>query len=103
MARGEVARNPPAGGDGGERLQDEAAPAELRMRDCQSGRAPFAAAPQNEVKVEHPRSPALAAAPAELALDGLEAPQHRDRRLAAFDQRDGIGEIAAGAAVGRVE
>ena len=44
-----------------------------------------------------------AAPPAELVLQQLEAGQDCRRVERALDQRDRIGEVAAGAAVGRVE
>ena len=62
-----------------------------------------AAAPQDEVEIEHARSPAPSAATPECALDRLEAGQHLGRFRLAFDQRHGIGEIATGPAMRGVE
>src|SRR5690348_18490368 len=45
----------------------------------------------------------LAAAPAELPLDRLDPMQHLLRVEIAFDDRDGIGEVAPGAADRRIE
>ena len=55
----------------------------------------------DDVEVEHAAAPAPAAAAAELALDRLQRGQHFRRVELAFDQRDRIGEVAAGAADGR--
>ena len=45
----------------------------------------------------------LAAPTAEVPLDGLQLPKHFQRFQRALDQRDGIGEVATGAADGGVE
>src|SRR5205814_8019284 len=94
MADGERSE-PPAGRDRGKRLEDEVAPGELGVRDREAPRAPFAAAPQYDVEVEHARAPAAAAAAAEFALDRLEAPQYLGRFDGAFAQRHGVGEVAS--------
>ena len=103
MAGRKRAFNPPARRDRRQRIEDEAARAKLAMGDGQSPRSQSPAAPQCHVEVEHTGAPALSPAAAEFALDGLQADEHVRRLELAFDQRDGIGEIAAGSAVGRVE
>jgi len=60
-------------------------------------------APQDDVEIEDARTPSAAAPPAELAFQRLQLLQHPRRIEIAFDKRDGIGEIAAGPAVGWVE
>src|SRR5260221_9664887 len=99
------AKRPDAPGrsDGRERLKHEAAACELRVGDGQARRPEFAAAPQHDVEVEHARAPAAAGAAAEFALQRLEARQQRGRIECAFDQGHGIGEIASGATMRRVE
>src|SRR6185369_9084050 len=89
--------------DGRERIEDEAALAELAMGNGQPPRSPLAAAPQCHVEVEHPWTPALSAAAAEFALHALQAAEHGGRFELAFDERNGVREIATGSAVGRVE
>ena len=103
VARRQAPADAPAGRNRGERLEHEAAPLEPRMRNAEPPRAPRAAAPPREVEVEHPRPPAAAGPAAEIALDRLEPAQHLGWLKRAFDQRHGIGEVAAGAAVGGVE
>src|SRR5690242_17319367 len=103
VADGEGASDAPIGSDGRERPEHEAASGELRMGDGERPRAELAAAPQHDVEVKHARPPAAAAAAAEFAFDGLEAAKHLGWVEVAFDQRDGIGEVAAGAAMGGVE
>jgi len=102
MARREAA-DPPARSNGRERLQDECAVRELGMRHDEGPRPELAAAPQEEVEVQDPRTPAATAPPAESALHVLEARQHRRGGQAAFDQRDGIGEVSPGATMRGVE
>src|SRR6185369_11426013 len=89
--------------DGRERIEDEAALAELAMGNGQPPRSPLAPAPQCHVEVEHPWTPALSAAAAEFALHALQAAEPGGRLELAFDERNGVREIAAGSAVGRVE
>ena len=103
MASGEAAADAPARSDRGERLKDEFPPLELRMGDSQAARAETTAAPEHEVEVEHARAPAPPGAPAELALDFLQAMKQCCRPGVALDQRDGIGEVATGAPVRRIE
>jgi hypothetical protein len=69
VADGERAAHPPAGGDRGERLEDEAASGDLRVGNRELPRAPSAAAPQDNVEVEHAGAPAAAGAAAEIPLD----------------------------------
>jgi hypothetical protein len=103
MADGERPADPPARGNGGERLEHESALGDLRMGDREPARAPIAPAPQDNVEVENARPPAATAAAAKIALDGLEAPQHPGWVEVAFDERHRIGEIAASVAVRGVE
>ena len=86
----------PAGGDGSERLENEAPPGDLGMGNHEGARAEPAAAPQRDVEIEHARAPALAGAAPELALDSLQAAQHFRWLEGALHQRDRIGEIAPG-------
>ena len=73
------------------------------MRHRQPPRPNLAPAPQDEVEIEHARRPMLARPPSEIPFQRLYGPQHLGRLQAALDQGHGIGEIAAGAADGRVE
>jgi hypothetical protein len=98
-----VRTNPPARCDGRQRLEHEAASCELWMWDRQPPRAELASAPQCNVEIEHALAPAPAAAPAELALDPLETFEENEWLQSAFDQCNGVGEVATGAAVGGVE
>src|SRR2546423_1000837 len=103
MADGEGAQDPPAPRGGRERAEHERAFGERRMGDGQAVRTPPASAPQGDVEVEHARTPAAAGPASETALYGFEPLEHLGRIKGAFDQRDGIGEIAPGAAVGWVQ
>ncbi len=89
----------PSWSDCRERLKDEIALGEARVRNRELPRSEFAAAPQDDVEVEDSRSPAAAAPPAKVALNGLQARKHLLRIEVAFDQRDCVGEIASGSAV----
>jgi len=102
MADGRRA-DPPAGRDGGKRLKDKAAAREAGVGDGEAAHPAITAAPEGDVQIEHARTPAAAAAAAELALEGLEAREYLGRLQAAFDQGNGVGEVAAGAAMGCVE
>ncbi len=73
------------------------------MGDSESRGANRPAAPCQYVEVQHPRAPAAARPTPEVLLDGLEGGEKRHRLERAFDQRDGIGEIATRAALGGVE
>ena len=92
----------PRRSDRRKRLDDEGAIGCRGMRDGEGSRAPSTSAPVDDVEIEHTRRPSAAAASAEFALDGLERPEHLGRIEIAFDERDGIGEIAAGSALGAV-
>ena len=85
------------------RLEDEAAPGELRVRNRQAARAELAPAPQRDVEVEHAGAPSAPRTAAEVALDGFETLEHYGRIKLAFNQRDRIGKVAPGAASGAVE
>ena len=52
---------------------------------------------KHDVEVEYARAPAAAGAASKLPFDGLELSQQFRWRQIAFDQRDGIGEIASSA------
>src|SRR3954451_9787454 len=95
--------NAPAWRNCCERLEHEAAPGKLRVRDGQPARTELASAPQQKVEIEDARTPALAGAAAEFALALLQPLQHGRRVELAFDQGHGIGEIAACGAMRRVE
>ena len=73
------------------------------MRDFQFTRVPLAAAPEDNVEVDHARTPATAAPSAEFALEPFKSCQHFWRLERALDQRHAIGEIASGAPVRGVE
>ena len=60
-------------------------------------------APQDDVEIEDTRTPSATASPTELAFEGLEAVQHGRRVQIALNQRNGVGKIATGAAVSRIE
>ena len=103
MACGQASFNAPAGRDRRERLEDEAPLAKLRVGDRKALRAKAAAAPQHEVQVENTRPPAPPSAPAECSFDPFERFEHIWRIKIAFDERYGIGKIASGSAVRRIE
>src|SRR3954462_8814268 len=103
MTRRKRAADPPARGNHGERLQDEAPLFQSVMRDVQTARTKAAAAPQSDVDIQHARPPMLPGPPPELAFHRLNSGQHRDGLEIALDQRHGIGEVAPGRADGRVE
>lgn len=69
----EASFDAPAGSDGRERLKNETSPAELLVGNGEAARSKSAAAPESEIEIEHAWTPAPTAAPAELALDLLEA------------------------------
>src|SRR6476659_2754732 len=69
------------------------------MRNAQEPRLVFPAAPQDDVEVEHSRTPATAATAAEILFQRLQPREQRRWPKIAFDQRDRIGEIAAGSAM----
>jgi hypothetical protein len=75
----------------------------LRVGDGKAPSVKVAAAPQDDVEVEHPRPPASTAPPAEVVFDRLEASEHCGRLEVALNQDDGIGEITTGSAVRCVE
>ena len=103
MLRREVSTQPPARRDRRQRAHHEAPLRSQTMRDMQSVRAPFAAAPGNDVEVEDPRSPPPPAATAEFTLQALEYCKHFGWLHAAFDQRHRVGEIAASASISGID
>lgn len=84
-------------------LEREAAVLKLGVWNGEPPRPEFAAAPQQDVEIEHASAPAAAWPPSELALDLLQAPKQIRRLGIAFDQRDGIGIIAAARPNGAAE
>jgi len=64
---------------------------------------PFAAAPGHDVEIENAGAPAPTGAPTELAFDGLEVTKHLRRLELAFDECDGICEVASRSSRGSVE
>ncbi len=103
MTGGEGAAQWPAWRDRGEGHEDEGAAFKLGVRNGQRARGKPAAAPQGNVEIEHPRSPALAGAPSEIALYGLEVAKQLARLERGFNKSDAIGEVAAGEAMGVIE
>ena len=89
----------PAGGDHGERLEDEAAPAKLRVGDGQAG-----ASGTGRRSTARCRGRARAAPSGGRGGGRIRVRCALRRRSicggleVAFDERDGIGEVAAGAA-----
>ena len=57
----------------------------------------------HQIEIENSRAPAAPGPAAEVTLDCLEAAEHGFGIEIAFDDRHGIGEIPAGAAMRRVE
>lgn len=103
VARGQRAPDAPPWSDRGQRLEDEAALFQLGVRNHQSARSEPAAAPQDDVEIEHTRAPAPAGPAAEFTLDAFELGEHLGRTEAAFDQRNRVREVAAGSAARRIE
>ena len=95
--------NPPAGRYGGQRLKDEAACRETGVGDGEAARPAIAPAPQDDVEIEDTRTPSATASPTELSFEGLEALHHGRRVQIALNQRNGVGKIATGAAMSRIE
>jgi hypothetical protein len=91
--------NSPGRRNGRERLEDEAARSELRMGYAELSRAKLALAPERNIEVQHAWAPAPAATAAESSLQCLETRQHIGRFELALNERDGIREVAARAAV----
>ena len=77
VASSEARFNTPTGGDGCERLKDEVALADLRVRNGEPPRSKFATTPQGEIQIEHARAPVAATSPAEVPFDRFQMPQHR--------------------------
>src|SRR5437868_6275026 len=103
MAGRKAIAHAPARRDGRQWADHKAPFLKSTMRNAEAARTKAPAAPQSDVEIEDPRGPMLAAPPAEVALDGFEVPQHRQRLEVAFDQRDGVGEVAPCAADRRVK
>ena len=87
----------PVWGDGCKRLDNEAASACGGMRYPEFPRAPFAAAPVDNVEIDHAGAPATAPAASKFSLNCLQLLKHVGRIEIAFHQCNRIGEIAAGA------
>lgn len=96
---GQRATNPPARRDRREWLEDETPFVELRMGDCEPASSEVAAAPQGDIEIQHSGSPPPVPAAAEIALDALEAREHLGGVMFAFDQGNGVREVAARRAV----
>lgn len=103
MADGVRAGHPPVGRNGSQRSKHELAPGEVAMRNVKISLSIATAAPQQEIEIEHSRTPAASAAPAEGAFKGLECRKHRRRLHRTFDEGDRIGKITTGAAMRRIE
>jgi len=103
VARIEAAADRPVRRDGGEGLENKAAPVDPGMRDGQPPGPELAAAPQDEIEIEHARAPSAAVPAAERTLDLLELRKHRWRTKLTLDDRDGVGEVASCAAMRRIE
>lgn len=103
MACGQASLDPPLRGDCRKGLDDEAAFGEPPMRDGEAARAEASAAPEHEVEIEHAWTPPSARPAAEFFLQIFQALEHFRRIEAAFDQRDGIGEVASRWPVRRIE
>src|SRR5690348_2544277 len=93
----------PARRNGRQWLEHESTLDQPGMRNGQPPRAESAPGPQHDIEVEDARSPAFPAAAAEFPLDGLEPNEHAGRLDVTLDDCDRVGEIAARAAVRRVE
>jgi hypothetical protein len=93
VADGEASeRIAPVSRDFAQRIKHEAARAELTVRNAKPRPGPDAAAPQDDIKIKHPRPPAPAPrTPAKGALYGLELGEQGRGRQVAVDQRGGIG------------
>ena len=103
MAGGETSFSAPTRSDGRQRLKNERSLAELPMGDGEATGAETPAAPEYEIEIEDPRTPASPGSPAELAFNAFQTGEHVRGFEIALDQRYGIGEIAARAAVCGVE
>ena len=103
MMRGEVPVEPPAGRYRCEWPHDEASLARRFVRNGEPALSPFTACPGDDVEVEDSGAPAASAPSAELALHRLERLKHEWRLQLAFDESDGIGEVAAGTAMRGIE
>lgn len=56
-------------------------------------------APQSDIEIQDARSPAASCSPPEFALDALQLVKHFPGAEFAFDECDGVGEVASGASV----
>lgn len=64
------------------------------MRDNKLAAAPHTAAPKHDIEVEYPVPPAPGSPSPKLALEPLEAREHRLGIILALDQRSGVGKTA---------
>lgn len=99
MAGCDAVLKSPFGCDRGQRIDDEGSRRGRRMRDCEAAGLPPAPGPGDDIKVEDTASPTAAAAAAKIALDALQFAQHLRRIELACNQRYGIREVTARAAV----
>src|SRR5581483_2988989 len=74
-------------------LENEAPARQARVRNRQPPGAEFAAGPQHDVEIEHPRAPAPPQPSAELALQAFETRKHVQRLELAFHQGNAVGEV----------
>ena len=103
VTRGKWALHSPIRCDRCQRKKHETAPGKLGMGHGQPSSSDPATAPQHDVEIEHPRPPALSWTPTEFPLERLQPDKHLARLERAFDQRNRIGEIAAGTPARGVE
>ncbi len=85
----------PAGGDLDQRIQDEAAVRQARMRQREAGARHAHLTERQQVEIEHPVSPSAGRAAAELLLDALDEVQQVDGAAGPAGAQHGIGEAAA--------
>ena len=103
MTRGKRADQPPIGRDCGQWPDREGAGGQAGMGDCQSVRADPPATPRQDIEIEHPRPPAAARPPPEIALDRLQCGKHRLGIEIAFKKHHRIGKVPPRTAMRRVE
>jgi hypothetical protein len=103
VPRSQRSANSPSRGDMAQRQDHEHTPLERQVRDGQAPGFHRRPVPGEDIEVENARAPASARTPAECPLDRFQLSQHGIRRLLTLDQRHGVGEVASGAALGRVE
>ena len=103
MTRGERTDQSPVRCDHRQWTDRECPLRQAGVRNGQAGRVEPTAAPCEQVEIQHARAPAATGAAAEGALDGFHLAEHCQRIQPAFDERDGIGEIAPGTTQSGIE